>query len=169
MTFYDRYALLADKHRLDPCSQKTADMLGLTRATISSWNVKGTTPKGETVAKIADTFGVSADYLLGRTDDQTDYANNRPTIVKKSDNDPIPFTKHQRDTSDISTIQILYNSLDDTDKLKAEGVIQGMLMQDKYLSSRQSAYVDAAHARTDIMATPDEIAHDEKIMDGDDF
>ena len=68
MTFFDRYAGLMEEKGLDPGSQSSADMMGVTRSAISIWKRKGTTPKGDTVAKMADVLRVSADYLLGRTD-----------------------------------------------------------------------------------------------------
>ncbi len=153
MTFYERYAAIAEQQGLDPCSQKAADTFGLTRATISSWNTKKSTPKGETVARIADKFGVSADYLLGRTDDPTDFAKGKgpaKTVAFRRPDD---------------VVQSLYARLDETDRLKVQGILQGLLMADKYASSM----VDAAHVRTDTVVTDEMIAHDEQIMDDDDF
>ena len=135
MSFYDRYAAIAEKRGLEPCSQKAASLFGSTKATISKWNTKDITPLGNTVAAVADALEVSTDYLLGRTDDPTDYAKGKTKPA------------------------------DPADRLRAEGVIQGMLMQDKYLDSLPNA----AHVRTDVKVTPEMIAHDEDIMDGDDF
>ena len=41
--------------------------LSLAHGNVTNWN-KGTVPKGETLDKIADYFGVSTDYLLGKTE-----------------------------------------------------------------------------------------------------
>ena len=167
MTFYERYARIAEQHDLDPCSQKAADLFGLTKATISSWNVKSTTPKGETVAIMADKLGVSTDYLLGRTDDPTDFTKQGFMNPPASQPDTKTIPIRQLNVPGVSSsFLLLYSRLDDADKLKAEGVIQGMLMQDKYTSA---SLPNAAHARTDIQVTPDMIAHDESIMDDDDF
>ena len=78
MSFYDRYAAIAEKRGLEPCSQKAASLFGSTKATISKWNTKDITPLGSTVAAIADALEVSTDYLLGRTDDPTDFAKKKP-------------------------------------------------------------------------------------------
>lgn len=180
MTFYERYAKIAEQHDLDPCSQKAADLFGLTKATISSWNVKATTPKGETVAVMADKLGVSTDYLLGRTDDPTDYAHQvfmNPPVVETNDDAPADkqtnvkaFPVRKQTPSSIPGVSqaflLLYSRLDDADKLKAEGVIQGMLMQDKYTSA---ALPNAAHVRTDTKVTAEMIEHDEDIMDDENF
>lgn len=169
MTFFDRYSRIAEKQNLDPCSQKAADMFGLTKATISTWGIKGTTPKGETVAVMADKLGVSADYLLGRTNDPTDYAKHR-TKIDPDDSGTISGNKTihiAKPDAKADPIIILIDRLDPVDRLKAEGVIQGLLMQDKYIHS--DALPDAAHIRTDTTVTDDMISHDEKLMNDDDF
>ena len=150
--FFDRYSAQVEKTGLDPCSQKAADMFEVTRSTISVWNTKGITPKGDTVARIADKLGVSADYLLGRTDDPRDYTKEDPA-VKDNGEKVVQFEPG---------IMRLYRKLDEKDRLKAEGVIQGMLMQDKYTDQ-----LNAAHCDGD--ATPDDVAHDDDIMNNPDF
>ena len=46
-----------------------AEKLGIDRSTISKWeNPEGTEPDSQTIAKLAEIFDVSTDYLLGRTD-----------------------------------------------------------------------------------------------------
>lgn len=75
MTFYERYARICADRGLDPCGQKAADLIGVTKATASVWNTKSTSPKAETVCSIANARHVSADYLLGRTDDPTDWTD----------------------------------------------------------------------------------------------
>lgn len=166
MTFYERYAKIAESQGLEPCSQKAADMFGLTKSTISVWGVRSTTPKGETVAVIADKLGVSADYLLGRTDDPTDFTKlNMQDVMKEGRSKTVMIRKP--DTSDTDqTFLMLYGKLDASDKLRIEGVIQGMLMADKYYDRELT---NAAHVRTDVEVTPEMITHDENIMDDDNF
>lgn len=161
MSFYDRYAAIAEKRGLEPCSQKAASLFGSTKATISKWNTKDITPLGNTVAAIADALEVSTDYLLGRTDDPTDFAKGKKKPADPAPQKTVAFPKAGNDT----LIQLI-SRLDPTDRLKAEGVIQGMLMQDKYLPG---SLPNAAHIRTDVPVTPDMIAHDEDIMNDDDF
>lgn len=75
MRFYDQYERICNKKGIEPCSQSAAEMFNVTRATISQWNSRNRAPKGETVRIIADALEVSADYLLSRTNDPTDYTN----------------------------------------------------------------------------------------------
>ena len=115
------------------------------------WNKKGSTPNGDMVAAIADALEVSADYLLGRTDDPSDYSNGDlianvagPILdhfdgdVKKAlafkaavDADALA----ERNTPNVIK---LYNMLDSEDKIKIEGVIQGLLLADKYKNQQQN-------------------------------
>ncbi len=160
MSFYDRYAAIAKKRGLDPGSQKAATLIHSTKATISKWNTKNITPVGETVAAVADALEVSADYLLGRTDDPTDYSKG----ISKQDSETQKKTTGFQASAD--NLIHLIRCLDPADRLRAEGVIQGMLMQDKYL---QDSLPNAAHIRTDVRVTSDMITHDEDIMDDDNF
>ncbi|MCM1118907.1 MAG: helix-turn-helix domain-containing protein [bacterium] len=60
-------------------------MFGVARATVSQWKSRGKASKGETVRIIADALGVSADYLLGRTNNPTNYTNfNAATDAKQT-------------------------------------------------------------------------------------
>ncbi|MCI9034033.1 MAG: helix-turn-helix transcriptional regulator [Lachnospiraceae bacterium] len=115
MSFYDQYTTICSEKGLDPCSQKAAKMFGITRATISAWKTKNTMPKGETVAVIANTLHVSADYLLCRTNDPTDYSSKK-TLPDES-----------------SRIVNLYNKLDYLDQVRVEAYIEGILTKDKYI------------------------------------
>lgn len=42
--------------------------LGLSKNSFVNWRDRGTVPSGATLQKIADYFGVSVDYLLGKTE-----------------------------------------------------------------------------------------------------
>ena len=127
MTFYERYEKVCIQHGVDPCSQKAADLIHTTRGNISMWKKNNTTPKGEMLCAIADAYHVSTDYLVGRTDDQTDYTN------PKAKTTTAPLTA---DTDD--AVIAKYKQLDDTDKMKAEAYIDGILSADKYRRKLQA-------------------------------
>ena len=67
--FYDIYVALCKKKGVSPT--KAALEIGLSKATPTTWTKRGLTPQGETLAKIADYFGVSVGYLLGTEDEKT--------------------------------------------------------------------------------------------------
>lgn len=90
--FYNRYKNACFAAGIEPCSQATAEKIGVTRSAIGSWSANGIIPKGETVARIADVLHVSADYLLARTNIPVDcnvYNNLSPDLavfLQKSEN-----------------------------------------------------------------------------------
>lgn len=61
--FYDLFCELCQKRGVSP-TRATIE-IGLSRTIGTKWKTTGATPQGETLSKIADYFGVSADYLLG--------------------------------------------------------------------------------------------------------
>lgn len=149
MTFYERYSELCVKEGIEPCSQKAADMFHTTRATISTWGKKNAIPRGETVLLIADMLGVSTDYLLGRTDDPTDYSNpeliaslagpvldhfdgdvQKAAAFQKAVADDAKKEKEKEEES--NRIIALYNQLDTIDRVRVESYIEGILTGDKY-------------------------------------
>ena len=60
--FYDRFVALCKEQGI--AQSKAVQIIGLNRSAITKWKT-GSTPNGETVKKLADLFGVTADYLLG--------------------------------------------------------------------------------------------------------
>lgn len=66
MTVFDRVKELANKQSISIVELE--EKLGFGRNSLYSWKKK--TPNGDRLTKVADFFGVSTDYLLGRTDDK---------------------------------------------------------------------------------------------------
>ena len=148
MTFFERYEQLCIANGYKPISEQAARALGTSRGTISAWKTSGKPPKTEFLVAIADTYGVSTDYLLGRTDDPTDYSN--PELIatlagaqlEEFDGDAKKALALQRAIAeDVQREkaatrrekgELLYTQLDSLDKGKAEGFMQGLLSQDKY-------------------------------------
>lgn len=69
MILYERVSELAKKQGISVF--ELADKLKLSRNSIYSW--KKSSPKAETLEKVADYFHTTTDYLLGRTDDPNRY------------------------------------------------------------------------------------------------
>lgn len=65
--FYDIFYGLCQEVGATPT--QVARDVGIRQSTVSMWKKQGTTPKYETSKKLADYFGVSVDYLIGKTDD----------------------------------------------------------------------------------------------------
>lgn len=67
--FKERLALLMNKRSVS--QQNLASVLGIARQSISQYLEGNTLPNAEKICAMADYFGVSTDYLLGRTDCQS--------------------------------------------------------------------------------------------------
>lgn len=67
--------------------EELAKVLGISRATLASWEIGRREPDFETASKIADFFGVSVDYLLGRTDDPHLPGKTKPQTEKTLEED----------------------------------------------------------------------------------
>ncbi|MBX8978967.1 helix-turn-helix domain-containing protein [Enterococcus gallinarum] len=73
MILYERVSELAKKHHIG--LKELATKLGLSESVIYQW--KKSSPKAETLEKVATYFNVSTDYLLGRTDNPN-LENSKP-------------------------------------------------------------------------------------------
>lgn len=62
--FYNIYLELCKGRNLRP--NTVAKKLGFSSGSVSNWKINGYTPRSDTLQKIADYFGVSTDYLLGK-------------------------------------------------------------------------------------------------------
>lgn len=62
MTLFERVSELAKKQHIG--LKELATRLGLSESAIYQWRTSS--PKSETLGKVADYFGVTTDYLLGR-------------------------------------------------------------------------------------------------------
>ena len=64
--FWKIFLRLCNERGLKP--NNVAKQLGIASGTVSGWKNKGQTPQDGNLIKIADYFGVSVDYLLGKED-----------------------------------------------------------------------------------------------------
>lgn len=62
--FYDTFLSLCSSNGMKP--GRAADEIGINRGTVTSWKKRGYTPRAEVLQRIADYFGVTVDYLLGK-------------------------------------------------------------------------------------------------------
>lgn len=63
MTFWESFYFLCEKHNTKP--NAVAKELGFSTAICTKWK-NGSDPSGKSIAKIAEYFNVSTDYLLGQ-------------------------------------------------------------------------------------------------------
>lgn len=112
---FDRIKELAKRRGLSINLLETK--LGYSKNTI--YNLKNSKPSTERISEIADYFGVSTDYLLGRTDN--------PAIAGK------PATEQEIELDDLDGRIMLFDGkpLSDNDKKAIKGIIEGYLNSKK--------------------------------------
>ncbi|MBU5625690.1 helix-turn-helix transcriptional regulator [Oscillibacter sp. MSJ-2] len=62
--FYDQFYSQCEIRGITPT--QVARDIGIRQSTVSMWKKQGTTPKYDTLKKLAEYFGVTVDYLLGK-------------------------------------------------------------------------------------------------------
>ncbi|ADD02671.1 putative transcriptional regulator [Thermoanaerobacter thermohydrosulfuricus WC1] len=82
MNFAKRLATLRKEAGLT--QKELADKLGVSRGTIGMYEIGQRDPDTETLQKLSDIFGVSVDYLLGKTD----IRNPSDEITEAVEDDP---------------------------------------------------------------------------------
>ena len=80
---------------------KLSDIIGVSRSTISMWEIDASEPDKETIKLLADYFQVSTDYLLGRTDDPNPPALTIPEALRN-----VKIAFHRGEFEDLTQSEI---------------------------------------------------------------
>jgi repressor LexA len=72
--------------------QKLAQAIGVSRSTIAMWETGASQPDNQSLTRLADYFGVSIDYLLGRDDSD-------PSAVKTAEGSKSPCSVESKPAS----------------------------------------------------------------------
>lgn len=75
--FFERYSVLCKEH--DETPNAVAKKIGASSGSVTAWK-KGTDPRNATLAKIADYFGVSTDYLLGKENEKAPAESGKRSV-----------------------------------------------------------------------------------------
>lgn len=78
---YERFLELLNNHQTT--AYQVAKATGISQNTFSDWKKGRSTPKIDKMQKIADYFGVTTDYLLGKPDQK----ETPPALTKKDERD----------------------------------------------------------------------------------
>lgn len=100
----NRLRILRKKHGYK--QTEIAAMLGVLNSAVSKWECGRTLPDADALVFLADLYGVSVDYLVGRTEEE-----------KLFDDARVPKTE----------VQALFDKLNSTDKGKVIGYMQSLL------------------------------------------
>jgi len=113
MTFWEVFKELCDKSGKRP--NPVGKEIGVSSATIAKWKA-GSVPNGETLVMIADYFGCSTDYLLGRVDEPTAVVGEENNPVQPAASTPAPISELRPDGVTVEFLKA-FETLDFSDKL----------------------------------------------------
>ena len=71
------------KRDVNLSQKEVATVIGGSQSNLAKWEKEKLHPPADMVIKLADFFGVSTDYLLGRTDELDDLILNKPILTKE--------------------------------------------------------------------------------------
>jgi len=96
--------------------------LSLSHGVITQWKQGLQKPSSDAIVKIADYFGVSTDYLLGRTSESTFTASNisNSAVVQSVNNGYVTVNNgsEQLASDELAELTRIYNSLDVKKRMK---------------------------------------------------
>lgn len=88
MNFLERLEVLLKEKGVS--ATKMSLDLGFSKDAVFNWKKRGAIPSGEMLAKVADYFDVSVDYLLGRTDERNLITKHAASTVDDTQYDDLP-------------------------------------------------------------------------------
>ena len=120
---YEIFEQLLRKHDLS--AYKVSKMTGVTQSTLSDWKRGRSTPKTDTLQKIADYFDVSVDYLMGRESDEPNAIDkeNNPIVL---DDDALELLEELKERPEMRTLFSVSRKATKEDILKAVKIIEAL-------------------------------------------
>lgn len=118
--FYDVYVELCHNNGKSPSA--VAQELGINKSNVSNWKNNGYTPRGAVLNKIAEYFGVSIDYLLGKEQKEKPLVNDDEELTE--------YLEQLRTRPEMKMMFQLTKDASKEDVEKAVKVIEAMLGKD---------------------------------------
>ncbi|MFQ7241241.1 MAG: helix-turn-helix domain-containing protein [Agathobaculum sp.] len=118
--FYDVYVELCHNNGKSPSA--VAQELGINKSNVSNWKNNGYTPRGAVLNKIAEYFGVSVDYLLGKEQKEKPLVNDDEELTE--------YLEQLRTRPELKMMFQLTKDATKEDVEKAVKVIEAMLGKD---------------------------------------
>lgn len=120
---YEIFEQLLRKHNLS--AYKVSKLTGVTQSTLSDWKRGRSTPKTDTLQKLADYFDVSVDYLMGRESDEPNAIDkeNNPIVL---DDDALELLEELKERPEMRTLFSVSRKATKEDILKAVKIIEAL-------------------------------------------
>ena len=132
--FWEIFYQLCTNAKMKPL--QVVRQIGISHGSITKWK-QGATPSGVSLQKIANYFNVSVDYLLGKEENKIPLG---PIVEREED-----------------ALWAKITDLDDTDRIKAEAFIDGLLAADKYQHTHQIRIAARGGGIKDITVTDSQL------------
>ncbi len=120
---YEIFERLLQKHGLT--AYKVSKLTGVTQSTLSDWKRGRSTPKTDTLQKIADYFGVSVDYLMGREEEPVNVVDkeNNPIVL---DDEALELLGELKTRPEMRTLFSVSKKATKEDIMKAVKIIEAL-------------------------------------------
>lgn len=120
---YEIFERLLQKHDLS--AYKVSKATGVTQSTLSDWKRGRSTPKTDTMQKLADFFGVSVDYMMGRESDEPNAVDkeNNPIVL---DDEALELLEELKERPEMRTLFSVSRKATKEDILKAVKIIEAL-------------------------------------------
>lgn len=124
--------LLVLRKNKDITQEELGRQIGVGKTTISNYETGYSSPDSDTLTKLADIFGVSTDYLLGRTEEPNDvHQRIEAALAGEPDGDElICFWKEMREREDLKLLFKQVRPLSDDSIRKVVRVIQAIELEE---------------------------------------
>lgn len=119
MTCVERIELMLKERGIT--RNKFSKDIGISNATFYNWQSRGSTPKSETLQKIADYLGTTTDYLLGKSDEQDNIIFR--TALEKVAHDQLDNAIKEKSRSEKRANRSLRDEMIDRIAIEAKGRI----------------------------------------------
>lgn len=119
MTLGNRIKLLRDNRGIG--QQELCDFLKIEQSTLANYENDRRTPKPEMISKIADYFGTTTDYLLGRTSNKNIEPKDKISIALNEDEELLEFWN---DLKDREELKLLFKQTRELDKTTIQQVMR---------------------------------------------
>lgn len=120
---YEIFERLLQKHNLS--AYKVSKATGVTQSTLSDWKRGRSTPKTDTMQKLADFFDVSVDYMMGRESEEPNAVDkeNNPIVL---DDEALELLEELKERPEMKTLFSVSKKATKDDILKAIKIIEAL-------------------------------------------
>lgn len=112
---------------------------GVTKGSVSNWKTGRTFPSGDAIRKLADLYGVSAEYLTGEQVPQGEYGPPDTLLRRAADITELVVTELLRDGSSEQFLAVLRRAQELILQGRSDAEVQGQLLYEVSQQKKREA------------------------------